>query len=234
MAWWVVAGHVSLALNWDLPLIDSNKLAVDVFILLSGFVIALLVERKAETYPAYLVRRGFRLFPLYIVVLIASSILLPVQLAAWKAAPPTGVNLYRVALAQEAISNFGFHFLTHVPLLQGIVPKCINSEVAYTIVGQAWSISLEWQFYIVAPALILAMLSRRWFIAVAGLISLAAPSFLFTDAYIGGKILLFSVGIATKAALRPERRSESLTALTVCAIGAVLMDGLAQILPLGI
>jgi peptidoglycan/LPS O-acetylase OafA/YrhL len=47
MAWWVVLGHVSLSVGWKLPLIDNNGLAVEVFIFLSGFVIAriLLAER---------------------------------------------------------------------------------------------------------------------------------------------------------------------------------------------
>ena len=33
MAWWVVLGHVSLTFDYDLPIVDRNTLAVDVFVL---------------------------------------------------------------------------------------------------------------------------------------------------------------------------------------------------------
>ena len=141
MAAWVVVGHLSLALDWRLPLIDSPGLAVDVFIILSGFVIALLLERKAEPYPAYLLRRAFRLFPLYLPVLAVSALLLPVQLEAWEAATPSPANLLRVERAQSALAEPWAHLLVHIPLVQGLVPRFASPDMAYTIVGQAWSIS---------------------------------------------------------------------------------------------
>jgi peptidoglycan/LPS O-acetylase OafA/YrhL len=87
MAWWVVLGHLSVSFDWSLPLVDNNTLAVDVFIVLSGFVIARLIDRKAEGYAPFITRRAFRLFPLYLVVLAVSVSLLWVQLGAWAEIP---------------------------------------------------------------------------------------------------------------------------------------------------
>ena len=219
MAWWVVLGHVSLALDWRLPWVERNGLAVDVFILLSGFVIALLLERGLEAYPAYLVRRAFRLFPLYLPVLALSAWLLPVQLAAWDAAAPSLANLHRAALAREALADPLWHLAAHIPLAQGLVPKALGGNVAYTIVGQAWSISLEWQFYIVAPALVAAMAMRRWWRAGAMVLVLVALAPLFTTAFLGAKIALFLIGIATRMAMTDRDRR---AALMICVLGATV------------
>lgn len=232
MAWWVVAGHVSLALAWKLPLIDRNTLAVDVFILLSGFVIAMLIDRKDEAYPAYIVRRAFRLFPLYLPVLAISTLLLGVQAEAWASLPPTDANLNRMALAEQAIKALPSHLFIHVPLLQGLVPLSFADNPAYTIVGQAWSISLEWQFYLVAPFLVGAMLRQRWLVAAAIVGGLLALAPLFTGAFLGAKILLFAIGIATHVSTKPGASGASAVIGLICALGAIAVDGFAQLIPL--
>ncbi|HEO1574280.1 TPA: acyltransferase [Klebsiella aerogenes] len=45
------------------------------------------------------------------------------------------------------------HLLAHLTLLQGVIPDFLLKDSSYTIVGQAWSISVEWQFYLLAPLL---------------------------------------------------------------------------------
>lgn len=219
MAVWVVVGHLSLALDWRLPLIDSPGLAVDVFIILSGFVIALLLERKAEPYPAYLVRRAFRLFPLYLPVLAISALLLPVQLEAWEAATSSPANLLRVERARSALAEPWAHLLVHIPLVQGLVPRFASTDMAYTIVGQAWSISLEWQFYLVAPMLVAAMVGQRWWSVIATVLVLSALSPFFSQAFLGAKIALFIIGMASRLAMSGTHRR---AALLACAAGASL------------
>ena len=46
--------------------------AVDVFIILSGFVISLLLLREREPYRTFLWRRFLRLYPVYIVCLVGA------------------------------------------------------------------------------------------------------------------------------------------------------------------
>jgi peptidoglycan/LPS O-acetylase OafA/YrhL len=45
-------------------------------------------------------------------------------------------------------------------MLHGLVPDSILTASQYAIIGQAWSISVEWQFYLVAPLLYFALRNR--------------------------------------------------------------------------
>ncbi|HEO1574281.1 TPA: acyltransferase [Klebsiella aerogenes] len=79
MALWVVFGHSLAALpiiNKHLPPTALNSYAVDVFIMLSGFVIFFMIDNKRQPYLQYIVQRFFRIFPLYILVLVISIILI--------------------------------------------------------------------------------------------------------------------------------------------------------------
>jgi peptidoglycan/LPS O-acetylase OafA/YrhL len=147
-------------------------------------------------------RRGFRLFPLYLFALIVSAALLPVQSAAWQALAPTPMNVARASLATTGIEQFATQFAWHLPLAQGLQP----APAPYTILGQAWSISLEWQFYLLAPLLYLGLTNRRFTplaVAVAGALVLMAPA--LSNAFIGSNLALFLVGMTSYLALGNRR-----------------------------
>ncbi len=234
MACWVVTGHLVQAFGAHPPLMDSPELAVDVFILLSGFVIAMLVERKAEAYPAYILRRAFRLFPLYLPLLLISAALLPVQLSVWKSLPPTAGTRDHIALAQAAMAHLPFHFGVHALLLQGLVPTPYSEGVAVSIIAQAWSVSLEWQFYLVAPFLIAALYRQAWLRVCVIVIALELAAPFFMAAFLGVKILLFVAGIATRMAMAPPLRRQALMIAALCAAVTVVRDGAMEMVPLGI
>ncbi len=196
MAAWVMLGHVSLTFDLGVPLIDQNTLPVDVFIILSGFVIFRLIDLKREPYPQYLARRAFRIFPLYLLVLLASAALLWIQLQAMTDIPFQSTrNLGRLTLARAAIDHLPQHLLAHLPLFQGLVPDRFLPLGAYAILGQSWSVSMEWQFYIVAPLAFAALARRRWWIVLA--VAIAALVFIrvhVNDAFLGAKVLHFALG----------------------------------------
>lgn len=231
MAWWVVLRHTALSFAWPIPLMD-HALAIDVFILLSGFVIARLIDRKIVHYGQFVFRRAFRLFPPYLVALLLSTILLPIQLAAWKSIPDD--NASRITLAEQALGNLPPHLLSHAVMLHGAIPEAWLPGTAYTIIGQAWSLSLEWQFNLVAPFLLWALMGRRrWPLIVAAVFALHYFSRYFSDAFLGSKILLFCIGMCCHLAL--ERRNErAIWAALAVVLGAlsVYWTGLFQVIPL--
>jgi len=232
MAWWVVVGHLALAFGLKLPLIDRPALAVDVFILLSGFVIAMLVERKAEAYLPYILRRAFRLFPLYLPLLLISAMLLKLQLSVWSSLPPVPGSLDRIVIARAAFLHLPFHLGIHVAMLQGLVPSRFSENVATSIMAQAWSVSLEWQFYLIAPFLVGALYRKAWTRAGAMVILLQLLARYFSSAFLGAKILLFVAGIATRMAMEPRRRREALMLAAMCGAMTVFRDGLLELVPL--
>ena len=159
MALWVVIGH--WATTADLPrAISETKLyngsAVNVFIILSGFAIASLIsKRQQEGYTRYLIRRFLRIFPVYLFFLTISVLMAEYALEAWLSAPQSGyMNERRAEIAQNSLTYFWPHLAAHLPALHGVVPPSLLPDSDYAFLGQAWSISLEWQFYLLAPLLV--------------------------------------------------------------------------------
>lgn len=204
LAMWVVVGHWATTIGLSLrPLRQDlwNVQAVDVFIILSGFVITLLLCTSREPYGKYLVRRFFRIWPSFAVVLVIALAMLPYTADILQAAPPSAMKEVRLAIVAESQDNYFSNILSHITLLHGLIPLNLSQYSAYAFVGQAWSISLEWQFYILAPAFLfmLRRISSLIFLIsfCAAVILLTLPGEYFGAAYIGNKLYLFGVGAAS-------------------------------------
>jgi peptidoglycan/LPS O-acetylase OafA/YrhL len=157
LAWWVVAGHLLRSLGWRFPPSMSPNRAVDVFIILSGFVIFMLLDRRREPYRYFIARRFFRLFPAWWVALTVSILLIGVVTSATASAPFDASAERRLQLISTCREQLWPHVLIYVSLLQGVVPYSISTGAPWCYVGQAWSVSLEWQFYLLAPLVFLAV-----------------------------------------------------------------------------
>ena len=216
LAWAVVAWHVvqftGLArdngpMTWFPAIGDS---AVMVFVAISGFVIAGLLTGKAEPYPQYLTRRVFRIFPVYFVILAIAFLALPYGVWAEDHAPWTADPLfyYDDVLHGHVDTIAGRPLqqaVLHLTLMQGVMPDSLWPNTSTAILGPAWSLSLEWQFYLVAPAFVWLLAHPRFrmvTVAAVALMGLAwhfelfgaylAPSFLPAAAFV------FLIGIASR------------------------------------
>ena len=188
MALWVVFFHSASLAGFNIIKNGSSiataidgTLAVDVFILLSGFVISVLLRQKGELYLPFIIRRALRLFPVYFFVLIISISMLGFTRSTLKQIPfSTTKNVERVEIIDKTKEHFSFHVLSHLILFKGIIPDKVLPLSSYSLVGQAWSLSLEWQFYLIAPFLIALIVGRRMKWWIAGVV--------FAAIYIGGII----------------------------------------------
>lgn len=154
MALWVLLGHWASTVPIHNVLFQRrffNEYAVDVFIILSGFAIATLILAKQESYRAYITRRFFRIFPAYLFYLAVSVALAGWALDLWQAAPEGSMKEARVVIAQDSLSFIGAHTFFHLLGLHSLVPPALLPSSDFAFLGQAWSISLEWQFYLIAP-----------------------------------------------------------------------------------
>lgn len=235
LAWTVVLYHVLgvtnvfAYYNFTNLAHEAGQGAVHIFIMISGFVIAhMLIERK-EDYLSYITRRAFRLFPAYWVALALASVCMYLKadiatFVTWGSDPSYLENVANNANTLAAVEAHPWaHILLHVVLLQGLPPPGVLPYSANTLLGPAWSLTLEWQFYLLAPALIWMVQRRDW--AVVMILAATIAYYLqsrgrmpaaISDTSLPAWLYLFAIGICSRRAL-PQ-----LKALTYAACAAAL------------
>ncbi len=175
LAWWVVAYHIlcnsgyseSSELNIVFRFLQHGGWPVDVFIILSGFAIVYLLEHRRERYKVFILRRFFRLFPVYILcftlaVIISGMVVENLQSLAWS----SDSYIARLKQEQEYIWQ---HISAHALMFHGILPNEVLPNSTNAFLAPAWSTSLEWQFYLVAPlAFLFLKRSPVYFLIIAG------------------------------------------------------------------
>jgi peptidoglycan/LPS O-acetylase OafA/YrhL len=245
LAWTVVLSHVFLLTAADLRVPVLQKLdnaadqAVSVFIIISGFVITHLILEKKEAYLPYITRRVLRIYPVYIICLafgIASTWLYIQTFSGhpwgeWLPQP----GFFRAQTAVYGGSGFVTHLLAHLVLLHGAIPNNILDRSEFMFLGPAWSLSLEWQFYLLAP-LILFLLRYPW-----GKIFVALAAVIGYYAFISGRFgdfdslcilpaagLLFAVGIGTRLIIRKMPRPAVYPLAGVIVAGFIKMSYLLE------
>ncbi|RZL03815.1 MAG: acyltransferase [Rubrivivax sp.] len=216
LAWTVVFSHLvsftGLGRWWPGlaralgPLADG---AVLVFTILSGFVITHLILERREPYGPYIVRRFLRIYPVYLVALLAGMAGTHLAFDAFLVPPwgewsPSTDRLLRQSISLASADVF-WHLAAHLSMLHGAISSRVLYESQYMFLGPAWSLSLEWQFYLVAPLVVALATHRVGQVVLAGL-ALWGHS-LYTCGVLGafmlpsvlpGAALYFGVGIATR------------------------------------
>jgi peptidoglycan/LPS O-acetylase OafA/YrhL len=187
MAWWVVFGHMldisglSIPQDYNTKIIQfffelarSGGTPVDVFIILSGFVVTHLILGSKARYPQYLMRRALRIFPIYLFCLLLSILTVKFYSATYVDLPYAGFREMQFDRLVEQDKNFSKHLLLHLTLLHGLVPDNILKYSSGSILPPAWSLSLEWQFYLIAPALVLLLTGspKKIFLILFGLMTI--------------------------------------------------------------
>lgn len=205
LALWVVIGHGLqtsgyLTLKEPFAILLKGGSAVAIFIIISGFVITHLLLRGNETYPEYIVRRFFRLYPVYFVCCLAGFFVSGlwgdlVRSVPWQAVdgwPAYAKTVEEISF--QAQYNTLPHAALHFAMLHGLVPAEVLPHAAWTFLSPAWSLSLEWQFYLIAP-LVLVCIRRT----MSGLIVIATAGF-FLVLYRHGVLGTFDIESSLAAA----------------------------------
>lgn len=147
LAWWVVVGHMLGSAGFTqntmpdgFAFLRSGEIAVYVFMIISGFVITHLLTVKQEAYSIYIMRRFLRLFPVFFLVITV------VFFSFHLGVPIRGGG-----------EGLWVHYLLESTMLHGAVPDTLLDNASKRLGGPGWSISLEWQFYLIAPFLMYAL-----------------------------------------------------------------------------
>src|SRR5262245_34273125 len=158
------SGYVESAIPAIPELLLAGRYAVDVFIVISAFVIFLLLDKTRMSVTQFLTRRFFRLYPLFISLFV---IAIPLSLMDHWNVTHAGAYMsprmidYLTRIIESNWTNVHWHSALHAVMLNGAVPERILPNAPGAFLDPAWSVSLEWQFYLVAPlAFALAISSR--------------------------------------------------------------------------
>jgi len=159
-ALWVLASHVQILSGMHaIPGLSWGGLAVDLFMLLSGFLMAhhYVLRREQEpweersTFIIFWLRRFFRIAPLYYVLLVIA-----LGLGPWLGEARDMVAQVWSATASPPVryhDQSALNFLVHFSFIFGMVP-----EYSFRTPLPDWSIGLEMSFYLAFPFLMLMML----------------------------------------------------------------------------
>jgi peptidoglycan/LPS O-acetylase OafA/YrhL len=155
------------------PIVSQGDLGVDLFFLLSGFVLAHNYLERLGSGPSlsgalsFLWLRLARIWPLYMLAILGGGLLLTLRFWLWGSQSNVPLTLPRFVAQLFMVQQWG---AAHVP------------NTSWT--GPAWSISAEWLAYLCFPVLAVVVwrLSRyagpRMLIVLAGLVLL--PTLVWT------------------------------------------------------
>jgi peptidoglycan/LPS O-acetylase OafA/YrhL len=205
-ALWVLLSHLLILTGGQyIPLLSWGDLAVDLFMLLSGFLMAHnYIARKSKepwqssrTVYQFWLRRFFRIAPLYYPVLLVALIVGP-EMGHFRDAiaqvwPNTGTAPTRYS--DQGIDNALMHF----SFLFSFVP-----HYAFRTALPDWSIGLEMQFYLFFPLIMIAFSRLSPVIATGLLVGLCLFIRMFfrdfinafpMPAFLSIKLYVFLIGI---------------------------------------
>ena len=232
-ALWVLLSHVQILTGapfW--PVVSWGQLAVDLFIMLSGFLMAwhYVLRKSAEPFESrstwwhFWVKRFFRIAPLYYFLLLCAMVLGP-EIGAYR-----GVvgSVWPHTLTDESryIDTSLDNLVAHASFVFGMIPY-----YSFRTALPDWSIGLEMQFYAVFPLLMLAC--ARWGFALVGLfvsvVSALAiwlwPEFFsgfVMPSFLPMKIYMFFIGMWLAVAKLSSLRSYQLRLLLVIFVVTVV------------
>lgn len=229
---WVLLGHICILTKFNIPLLSNPDLGVDLFILLSGYLMAKnYIERQwyepweeLKTIGTFWIRRFFRIAPLYYILLVVAFSFGEIfghyrdLISSFWPDTQTETSRYND-------SSF-FNIISHVTFIFGLVPY-----YSFRTVLPDWSIGLEMQYYALFPFI---MLLTMWFgflrvslalIIACVIISYIAPCYFSQfpmPSMILFKLPLFIAGMLIYKSVS-ERKKLYLFAALLAPIAAIMM-----------
>jgi peptidoglycan/LPS O-acetylase OafA/YrhL len=215
--------------SWLAAPFEHGEAAVDLFFALSGLVVFNSLERFNYQFRPFLQGRARRLLPVYFSVLAIAVLILcvgsPLRFMPW-ISPDSGAGLFWT-LPPQVI----WHILAHATLVHGLIPQGVLPWAWVTILGPSWSLSTEWQFYILMGLMLPRMKGSRrlthfaYFMLGLGVVYHAFSSLLpdywqFSRAFLPDAAPYFALGLAAAVWMRNRNPIPYLICLmTVFALG---------------
>lgn len=151
---------------------------VDVFFVLSAFLVYGIVFKSNPHYGHFVTRRVHRLYPTFLLILLLTTLL--------------SLAIPSLSKLPNGFARAWFDLAANVAMLPGM----INIKPIVTV---AWSLSYEWFFYLTIPLVISGLSLRRWRsrerIAFFAAIGVAEYLLCLTGSSSHGRLIMFVAGI---------------------------------------
>ncbi|TNM62849.1 acyltransferase family protein [Aliirhizobium smilacinae] len=234
-ALWVLVGHAHILTGFRVPIIGDPDLGVDLFVMLSGFLMVFhyQLRRNKEpweapsTWTVFWVRRFFRIAPLYYVMLFAALTLGPIiydarmVIDAFNAVPPQPASRY--------LDDSATNYLLHLSFLSGFSPT-----YGYRTALPDWSIGLEMQFYLALPFIMVIVGRLGWVKSILGVVAAGVVTAYVVSklgyhfpmpTFLPLKMHVFAAGMILAAALGVSNRRAYAYAALACVFVLIPIGG---------
>ena len=252
LAIYVLAGHLApfaVLPHWLQMAVSHGGAAVDVFFILSGLVITQSLDRVNGEAVPFLLARVARIFPVFLPVFALAVLIQPAP-CGFQHMPWIGPGDAAHMICSDAWpATWVAELVAHLTMTNGLFPNGVLPLAWVSFLGPAWSLSTEWQFYMVSLLLLgagggrmgvrsAAMNRLGWelmLLAAAGLLwHLTAPAdWQFSRAFLANKAHFFALGVASVAVVRRRRGALAIYGATlVGCLGICALSGsVGKLLP---
>lgn len=212
LATYVLLGHMAPFAAWPAALasaVSHGSAAVDVFFILSGLVIQRSLESHGFRARPFLIARVARIHPVYL-VMFAVAVAVQAVPVDYALLPWIGLDSPARAIWSSGWpASWAPEIGTHLLMLHGLLPDGVLPGAWVSFLGSAWSLSTEWQFYVLALLLAARLGPQRlaWVLLAVGALGTAwhaeaGPDWTFSRAFLPNKAHLFALGVASAVLVR--------------------------------
>jgi peptidoglycan/LPS O-acetylase OafA/YrhL len=226
--------------HWLHWLFQHGGAGVDVFFILSGLVIMQSLASFRYQAAPFLIARITRIYPVFLVTFAFAVAIQPLETGFERMAWIGPDSPARYIWSEGWPSAWGVGIAAHLTMTHGLFPNGTLPDVWVGFLGAAWSLSTEWQFYIIALLIgqRLGVLRLAWlFLALSATATLwqavGPDAWQFSRAFLPNKAQYFALGIISALIVQHRRKRAGsyiavlATVLTLC----VIQGGIDKLLP---
>jgi peptidoglycan/LPS O-acetylase OafA/YrhL len=204
LALYVLLGHMApfAALPaWLQSAVSHGGAAVAVFFTLSGLVVTRSLEHAGGRTAPFVIARVARIFPVYLPVFACAVLIQPVSCGfeqmPWLRWNNPAHSICVSGWPRQAAAEIA----AHLTMTHGLLPHAVLPDVWVSFLGSAWSLSTEWQFYLLALLArrrerLLELLLAMAFAAAAWRLA-GPPEWQFSRAFLPNQAHFFALGVAS-------------------------------------
>ena len=222
---------------WLLSLFSHGGAAVDVFFILSGLVIVQSLDSFGYRARPFLIARVARIYPVFLMVFAIAVAVQPLATEfdrmVWISTDSPARFIWSTGWPDE----WRMFVVTHLTMTHGLFPNGVLRDVWVGFLGAAWSLSTEWQFYLLALLLggRLGLWRMAWLFLGMSIASIAweaaAPEpWQFSRAFLPNKAQYFALGVVSALVVADGWRRYWPVFIGVLAVCA-LQGGIDKALP---